>query len=138
MRYAAIILVGLGMIFGPASADGSLRSLGNHYENTTFTRALHGRAELRKYCGGDNQYSCNTTTGIRANAELSSGSLPDGLHVTAIGDIEGTPTEAGDWTGTVKLTGYWVKEADAQIYEHGDLYVEFHIHVNYYCDQPQC
>jgi len=137
MQRMSIVLAAAVLACFAAQPAQALRYLGHHYENTTFTMHLHGMAPLRFWCGGDNQYPCGVQTGIRTAAELTGGSLPAGVHVTAIGDLEGTPDEAGDWSGTVKLPSYWVNNG-GQIDEYGDMFVDFRIHVNYYCDTPNC
>ena len=44
---------------------------------------------------------------------------------------------SGDWSGTVVLRGYNVTY-NGQNDQYGDQYVSFQIHVNYYCNQPEC
>jgi len=121
-----------------ARGDAGMPYLGLCYENTTLTRNLYGTVLLKLYCGGKNQFPCNDLdANIATPAELASGNLPQGMHVTEKGDIEGMPTEAGDWYGTVRLPGYNVTSG-GQRYDYGDLMVEFHLHVNYYCNTPNC
>jgi hypothetical protein len=112
--------------------------LGHHYENTTLTLNLHGTALLKLYCGANNQFPCNGyVANIPRAAELASGSLPPGMHLTPTGDIDGMPSEAGDWYGTVRLPGYNVTSGGRR-YDYGDMIIEFHLHVNYYCNSPNC
>lgn len=127
-----------GFVAKNNAPQSNTRYVGLHYENTTLTLNLHGIALLKMYCSGNNQFPCNDlNTTMTRPAELASGSLPPGMYVTVRGDIEGMPSEAGDWYGTVRFPGYNVISG-GQNYYYGDLTVEFHLHVNYYCNSPNC